>query len=339
MGYRMNRSRRDWRGPFIVAVLVASPLVAQDQTPADRAKEVRRLSAAYRSTRAKPEQRAAAIKGLAALDAEGVDAARDLIEKELRHAAATAGPAPKSSTLDDRIADLRKTLKTLRDDPALSHDQLEKIGLPALDQLSIAYRQRSIQTGPRNVKVGRAAAQLQQLIAVLKLLDAQWKDNPPLPVQDFIQKAQQQLGQFTTPEEEEARKVYEQNAALEAKLDRNLVVGMQAVNAMRVMCGLRPLFYDLKLCAAAHGHSGDMQAGNFFAHESPVPGKKTPWDRAKLAGTTASGENIYMGSNVSIEAVKAWFLSPGHHKNMLSEGQRRQGLGREGKYWTQMFGA
>ena len=81
-----------------------------------------------------------------------------------------------------------------------------------------------------------------------------------------------------------------------------------------------------------------MQSQNFFSHESPVPDKNTPWDRAKLAGTTASGENIYMGSNVSIEAIKAWFLSPGHHKNMLSEGQRRQGLGREAKYWTQMFG-
>jgi hypothetical protein len=200
------------------------------------------------------------------------------------------------------------------------------------------YRQRSVQNAARSVKVSRAAAQIQQSIAALTLLAGQWKDNPPLPVDEFIKKAEQQLGQFITPEEEEARKVYEQNAAMEPDLDRNLVVGMLAVNAIRVMCGLRPLVYDLKLCEAARGHSGDMQSRNFFAHESPVPGKKTPWDRAKLAGTAASGENIYMGSNVSIEAIKAWFLSPGHHKNMLSEKQRRQGLGREGKYWTQMFG-
>ena len=105
-----------------------------------------------------------------------------------------------------------------------------------------------------------------------------------------------------------------------------------------MVSGLRPLVYDLKLCKAAHDHSANMKLHNFFAHESPVPGQTTPWDRAKLAGTTASGENIYMGSSASVDAVKAWFLSPPHHKNMLGEDNRRQGLGRVGNLWTQMFG-
>jgi uncharacterized protein YkwD len=69
-----------------------------------------------------------------------------------------------------------------------------------------------------------------------------------------------------------------------------------------------------------------------------VPGKTLPWDRAKLEGTTASGENIFRGSAVAAEAIKGWFLSPGHHKNMLGEGHRRQGLGRAGEYWTEEFG-
>ena len=81
-----------------------------------------------------------------------------------------------------------------------------------------------------------------------------------------------------------------------------------------------------------------MERLNFFAHESPVPGKRTMMDRAQLAGTTASGENIHMGSDAAEGAIKGWFLSPGHHKNMLNEVQRRQGLGRAGKRWTQEFG-
>jgi len=113
---------------------------------------------------------------------------------------------------------------------------------------------------------------------------------------------------------------------------------MQALNAMRLMCGLSALEYDPKLCAAATGHSKDMDSLGFFSHESPVKGKKTFTDRARLAGTTASGENIYMGSGSPADALRAWFLSPGHHKNMLNPNNTRQGLGRQGRYWTQMFG-
>jgi uncharacterized protein YkwD len=111
------------------------------------------------------------------------------------------------------------------------------------------------------------------------------------------------------------------------------------LNVARTICGLRPLLYDAKLCEAAQGHSQDMATRDFFSHESPLSGKKTFSDRAKLAGTSASGENIYKGSSVSTEALKAWFVSPGHHKNMFSESARRQGLGHDGKLWTQMFGS
>ena len=45
-----------------------------------------------------------------------------------------------------------------------------------------------------------------------------------------------------------------------------------------------------------------------------------------------------MGSTVSAAAIKGWFLSPGHHKNMLGPDHRRQGLGYAGKYWTEEFG-
>jgi uncharacterized protein YkwD len=69
-----------------------------------------------------------------------------------------------------------------------------------------------------------------------------------------------------------------------------------------------------------------------------VPGKATPWDRARQAGTSASAENIAAGTATGAGANKMWFHSPGHFKNMLSTGHHRMGLGNNGKIWTQMFG-
>jgi uncharacterized protein YkwD len=114
--------------------------------------------------------------------------------------------------------------------------------------------------------------------------------------------------------------------------------GIREVNEWRLLLGLNALVLDPKLCEASRAHSEDMATVGFFAHESPVPGKKSPWDRAAKAGTKASGENIYMGSEAPAGANKGWFYSPGHHKNMFGARHLRIGLGQYGRHWTQMFG-
>jgi uncharacterized protein YkwD len=299
---------------------------------------VRKALSQYAAARASAKRRAAAIKDLTEIGDEGIAAAKELCDKELKRLEPQLGTAPGTAAFDAKIAELRKILVQLRKDPNLSHEQLESIGLPALEQLTLVYSQRLRKLAPHKERAAKALGQLRQFADLLRTLKDDWKQSPPLPVDDYLAKAEKILAAATTPEEETARKVAEENATLTPRLDRDLVVGMQAVNNIRMTCGLRPLAYDLKLCQAAAGHSSDMQAAGFFAHESPLPGKRTPWDRAKLAGTTASGENIYMGSAVSADAIKAWFLSPGHHKNMFAEDSRRQGLGRCGKFWTQEFG-
>jgi uncharacterized protein YkwD len=80
-----------------------------------------------------------------------------------------------------------------------------------------------------------------------------------------------------------------------------------------------------------------MQRLGFFAHESPVEGKRTPGDRAAKAGTSGGAENIARGQRTAKSANQAWWYSPGHHKNMLG-GHARIGLGRKDDFWTQMFG-
>ena len=107
-------------------------------------------------------------------------------------------------------------------------------------------------------------------------------------------------------------------------------------NLYRVMMGERALKIDVKLCNAARGHSKDMVEQKFFAHDSPVPGKRSPGDRASKAGTSCESENIYMGSSRGEDAFWGWFLSLGHHKNMLGK-HSKIGVGNHQSHWTENF--
>ena len=126
--------------------------------------------------------------------------------------------------------------------------------------------------------------------------------------------------------------------AIKEQVPEQEVKGVEECNLWRLLAGLNACTLDPKLCEAARDHSKDMAEKGFFAHESPVPGKTTPWDRAKNFDTSASGENIFMGSNSPHSANSGWFFSPGHHKNMFSPAQNRIGLGQHNAHWTQLFG-
>ncbi|MEN8695313.1 MAG: CAP domain-containing protein [Akkermansiaceae bacterium] len=126
--------------------------------------------------------------------------------------------------------------------------------------------------------------------------------------------------------------------ARKAKIPADEREGAREVNQWRLLLGLNALVIDPKLCNACRGHSEDMNKHGFFAHESPVPGKRTPGDRAAKEGTGWAGENIYMGNPSPKAANKGWFFSPGHHKNMFRRSHKTIGMGRYEKHWTQMFG-
>jgi uncharacterized protein YkwD len=113
------------------------------------------------------------------------------------------------------------------------------------------------------------------------------------------------------------------------------------LNAERDVTGLTPLRLEEKLSAAAAGHSADMARLGFFAHESPVEGKKSPWDRARLAGFqgNASGENIFAGSASPAAAYHGWFGSDGHRFIMFGQGPNVLGVGVSGSHWTMMTGS
>ncbi len=109
------------------------------------------------------------------------------------------------------------------------------------------------------------------------------------------------------------------------------------LNVHRILLGLQPLELDLRLVVAAKKHSEEMVAKNYFAHESPTEGLKTPWQRAAREHTAASGECIAGGHASGVAAFTAWYYSQGHHRIMLS-GATAVGVGRCRDKWTLMVG-
>ncbi len=110
------------------------------------------------------------------------------------------------------------------------------------------------------------------------------------------------------------------------------------VNRERSKAGVPPLTLDAKLSAASQDHSNDMLNQGFFDHISPLRGKTKPSDRAKNFGTTGGSENIATHPGSAEDVVQMWMGSPGHRRNILNPQLKRMGLGKAGRFWTQMFG-
>ncbi len=316
---------------------------AQQSAPGQTANaelEARRLLADFRAAFRQAARQVELAEQLVGLGPAGVAALGGFFDGELERLARPLTDPPPTGALDERIEQLHKVLADLRADPQLTEEKLRRLGLPALDQLSVLWRQREVLLQAHYGRLERLRRQIEHWIDVCKRwqADAGPAAQQALPMADYRQRFEQLLERASPPQDERTRQVLQKNTQLAPQLDPRAVAGMQALNAMRIMCGLPALEYDPKLCAVAAGHSKDMNTLGFFSHESPVEGKKSFAERAAKAGTTASGENIYTGSGSPADALRAWFLSPGHHKNMFNSANTRQGLGRVGRYWTQMFG-
>lgn len=159
----------------------------------------------------------------------------------------------------------------------------------------------------------------------------------PLPYRARLERERTLLCILATPMREQDRRTLRENFEQSKKLDPSVSEAILHHNRIRVRTGLGALAIDLKLCTASREHSKDMVEHDFFSHRSPLPGKTRVGDRARLAGTTGGGENIAAGQRTGLGAIRAWWYSPGHHRNLMG-GYSRVGLGHHGTKWTQMFG-
>ena len=238
------------------------------------------------------------------------------------------------------IAAHRATLKALRaKGKALSKEDTKgrgKAALEGLRKLFFTTKEEVLKASPELAKLRETAFRASEKKQII--LERLVEDGDEAEM-DVLKKFEDRLITESTPIPAEARQTLAVNrkTAVDASVPEVEAEGVYDLNIMRILAGLNALVLDPKLCEASRDHSKDMEEKGFFAHESPVPGKKTPWIRAKLVGTTASAENIAAGQSSPQGANMAWFYSPGHHINMFG-GHRRVGLGKFKKQWTQMFG-
>lgn len=114
---------------------------------------------------------------------------------------------------------------------------------------------------------------------------------------------------------------------------------LRITNDYRAMFRHRPLAWVPSLGVSAQAHGDEMSKLGYFSHFSETPGRRTPFERMQLAGYTSGvSENIALADGAR-GAHDAWFTSSGHHRNLLDPENIEIGIGANGRYWVQNFGA
>ncbi len=256
-------------------------------------------------------------------------------------ASARGGDPAAGNSRRARVRELREAFARVKGlDEGAMKGELQKTSRPALDELRKLLTPTAEELATAG---GTELAGLRKMVRELAAfrdaaLDTALSTTPSDSVSG-LEAAEQALAQEAAGLDRDGLRIMAKNREIaeDEEVPAGEAEGIEECNLWRLCVGLNALTLDPKLCEAARGHSQDMAERGFFAHESPVPGKRSFTDRAALAGTSASAENIFAGSSDPHGANNGWFYSPGHHKNMFA-GHNRIGLGHHDGRWTQMFG-
>ncbi len=345
-----------------VFMLFASPVTASADTrpraagPGER-RAVTAMLTQFRMARRDPERRAEIVEAAVENGPAHVAALHEAVERELRpqltryrnafHRQAAALSKDRTANVDlQEVLALRRQVLALQHQPALTKNLIVQQGEPALERLRemfVVNREDVLEASPAlrddREQLGVAGGLWERCAVYLheQLPDDEHKPEEPPSFEGYLAGEEAMAAGLAAPMDPRTRQVLSMNNRLAARLEPEEARAVLALNLTRNLLGLSALVIDPRLCAAARDHSNDMETHQFFAHESPVPGKATPRERAQRFGTTASGENIAMGHRDGQAVNMAWFRSPGHHRNMLGD-HTRVGLGQVGAYFTQLFG-
>ncbi len=361
----------------IISSKLSSAAEASATTPkltTQQSEELQKLLVEFRAVNKTPEDREKIAGRVFELGPVGVRNLSALIEKQARpqldhyrdrfakqavaivgggSPAANVGGSPVTggktkvapTTPNQEITQLRAAVLALKEKKELSKEEIVKVADPAMKQLSellVIDRNKVLDASPdlqkEREKLGQIAKVWERCIAYYNdQLPTDQKSKDPISFESYLKGEEELSARQSLPMDPNSRAVLAANEKLATKLDPEESRCILACNQTRLLLGLNVCEIDPKLCAAAKDHSHDMETLKFFAHESPVAGKTTPWDRAKRMNTTASAENIFVGITSGKVANEGWFHSPGHHKNMLGD-HKRIGVGQSGTYFTEMFG-
>lgn len=359
-----------WRAWLLLICLATGNAVAADTRPeplsGEQLREQAALLAEFRKARTNPEARLDIIERAAkhsrftlrnVVEVLGKEMNKPLADyrQQFTKAAADVIGRRTSPVNLQQVQELRATVLGLSKQEGLTKEQITSVGDPALAQLKqimLVDREEVLKAHPELGKkrdaLERLGQQWEKCATLMVAEQAQGdedKDKAPAEAPDaqapsfeaYLKKEEEIAAALAVPMDPATRAVLAANLQLAAKIDPEEARCVLDLNLTRNLLGLAPVQIDLTLTAVARDHSADMEKLGFFSHDSPLPGKTTPWDRAKRMGTSASAENIAAGTLDGAVANLMWWHSPGHHKNMLGDHQR-VGLGRSGKHWTELFG-
>lgn len=118
---------------------------------------------------------------------------------------------------------------------------------------------------------------------------------------------------------------------------------VQALNALRLQHGLRPVETDISLAEAAQGHSDDLAGWGKLSHQgSDGSNFVVRAERVRFDGVPRA-ENVAWNLPTADAVVRAWDKSPGHHDNMMIADVTHVGIGfacspTKGRFWTMVLG-
>lgn len=351
-----------WRAGLLATLVAVGIIAVTRPGPAadpavNAAGEARRLQAEFRRAKSADERQAIAV-ALLELGADGgrrlhASARADFVQQFPAYTAgfqkAVAEVLRQRAAKGDsavEIAALRQTIRDVAARPELTKEAIEEKSDPALARLEelLVVSAAEVLAADPDLATRRAGllllAEWAERAAVL-VPDKDRGKLPPLPTAVAtaaeLDAADELAALLAGPLAPADRQVLAANAAVARDLDPEEARGIQRLNQIRILVGLSAQAIDPGLVKACRVHSEDMCTKGFFAHESPVAGRETPWKRAQAAGTSAGAENIAAGTESGPGAIGMWWHSPGHHKNMLGD-HKRTGLGRYERHWTQLFG-
>ena len=315
-------------------------------TPAGRKTDIQRLVINFRQAAGSVEKRKKAADKLLKLGPRGAKILQGITASELPrqvtsykkafyNKARGIGAARFRATGPGRIQKWREQFKSIG---SITKESLKTHAGPAMDGLIKAL----VPTRQEVLESSKALTARRQEILALDSIGARSRtilgaESTAEGLATTLTQQEKLIALMCAYMPETGRKSIETDLKQFGRMDFEEWHGFVHLNVVRMLLGLHPMRIDLKLSAAARDHSTDMSKQKFFSHQSPVAGKKTPWDRAARQGARSSGECIAAGMSIGPRAIRCWFFSPGHHKLIMSKSSR-VGLGACSRKWTLMTG-
>ena len=315
-------------------------------TPAGDKKDIQKLIINFRRAAGNGEQRTKAAAELLELGPRGAKTLRSIVGSDLPRRVAAYKKAFYNKARSIGVAKFRATglaqiqkwqeqFKSLGE---VTRESLKAKAGPAMDALYKALVPKREEVLENSKSLTARREEIMSLDSILGqcrgLLESK---STAAALSETLKQQETLISLMCTYMSDNDRKPIESDLKQFGRMDFEEWHGFVHLNVVRMLLGLRPMRIDLKLSAAAKDHSTDMSKHKFFSHQSPVEGKKTPWDRAARQGTKSSGECIFTGISVGPRAIRGWFFSPGHHKIIMSKASR-VGIGACDHKWTLMTG-